>query len=67
MERNLVMHATAQSQLAAYLTRRRHRPISSTPPPSDRGVLGAPTMFVGEQMFFGNDRIMFVNQALEAA
>jgi len=29
-----------------------------------RGVFGAPTMFVGETMFFGQDRLDFVREAL---
>ena len=29
-----------------------------------RGVFGAPTFFVGEQMFWGQDRLQFVEQAL---
>ena len=29
-----------------------------------RGVFGAPAMFVGEQMFFGQDRLEFVREAL---
>jgi 2-hydroxychromene-2-carboxylate isomerase len=29
-----------------------------------RGVFGAPTCFVGEQMFFGQDRLDFVREAL---
>ena len=29
-----------------------------------RGVFGAPTFFVGEEMFWGNDRWMFVEEAL---
>lgn len=29
-----------------------------------RGAFGAPTMFVGEQMFFGQDRLDFVKEAL---
>jgi 2-hydroxychromene-2-carboxylate isomerase len=29
-----------------------------------RGVFGAPTVFVGEQMFFGQDRLEFVREAL---
>jgi 2-hydroxychromene-2-carboxylate isomerase len=29
-----------------------------------RGVFGAPTMFVGPQMFFGQDRLDFVREAL---
>ena len=31
-----------------------------------RGVFGAPTLFVGEQMFFGQDRMDFVRAALSA-
>lgn len=29
-----------------------------------RGAFGAPTFFVGEQMFFGNDRFEFIREAL---
>lgn len=29
-----------------------------------RGVFGAPTFFVGDQMFWGNDRLLFVKEAL---
>lgn len=32
----------------------------------DRGVFGAPTFFVGEAMFFGQDRMDFVEEALAA-
>ena len=31
-----------------------------------RGVFGAPTMFVGSEMFFGQDRLDFVREALDA-
>jgi 2-hydroxychromene-2-carboxylate isomerase len=31
-----------------------------------RGVFGAPTIFVGDQMFFGQDRMDFVQEALAA-
>ena len=31
-----------------------------------RGVFGAPTMFVGEQMFWGQDRLQWVREALAA-
>ena len=31
-----------------------------------RGAYGAPTFFVGDQMFFGNDRLLFVERALSA-
>ena len=30
----------------------------------ERGVFGAPAFFVGEEMFFGNDRLHFVEKAL---
>jgi len=33
----------------------------------ERGVFGSPTFFVGEQMFFGNDRLDFVAAAAKAA
>jgi 2-hydroxychromene-2-carboxylate isomerase len=32
----------------------------------DRGIFGAPTMFVGDQMFWGQDRLDFVREALLA-
>jgi 2-hydroxychromene-2-carboxylate isomerase len=31
-----------------------------------RGVFGAPTMFVGQEMFWGQDRLEFVSEALRA-
>ncbi|HTO08478.1 MAG TPA: 2-hydroxychromene-2-carboxylate isomerase [Myxococcota bacterium] len=31
-----------------------------------RGAFGAPTLFVGSEMFFGNDRLEFVEEALAA-
>jgi len=31
-----------------------------------RGVFGAPTFFVGDQMFWGQDRLEFVQEALQA-
>jgi 2-hydroxychromene-2-carboxylate isomerase len=31
----------------------------------ERGVFGAPTMFVGDQMFWGQDRLDFVKEALQ--
>lgn len=31
-----------------------------------RGVFGAPTFFLGEQMFWGNDRLDFVEQAVSS-
>jgi len=32
----------------------------------ERGIFGAPTMFVGKQMFWGQDRLDFVREALAA-
>ena len=32
-----------------------------------RGVFGAPTFFVGEQMYFGNDRFEFIKEGLQQA
>ena len=32
----------------------------------ERGVFGAPTFFVGDDMFFGQDRLDFVEEALQA-
>jgi 2-hydroxychromene-2-carboxylate isomerase len=32
-----------------------------------RGAFGAPTFFIGEDMYFGNDRMMLVEKALRAA
>jgi 2-hydroxychromene-2-carboxylate isomerase len=31
----------------------------------ERGVFGAPAFFVGEEMFWGNDRLHFVEAALQ--
>ena len=38
---------------------------SATQTAVERGVFGAPTFFVGEQMFWGQDRIEFVKEALQ--
>ena len=42
------------------------RLVASTDEAVARGVFGAPTCFVGEQMFFGQDRLDFVREALQA-
>jgi len=34
---------------------------------ADRGVFGAPTIFVGDEMFFGNDRLSFVEARLNGS
>jgi 2-hydroxychromene-2-carboxylate isomerase len=38
--------------------------LETTDEAISRGVFGAPTMFVGDQMFFGQDRLDFVAEAL---
>ena len=38
--------------------------VANTEEAVARGVFGAPTVFVGEQMFFGQDRLDFVRAAL---
>ncbi len=38
--------------------------VASTEEAVNRGVFGAPTFFVGDQMFFGQDRLDFVRDAL---
>ena len=40
------------------------RLVGNTDEAVARGVFGAPTFFVGEQMFFGQDRLDFVRDAL---
>jgi 2-hydroxychromene-2-carboxylate isomerase len=40
--------------------------IANTEAAVARGVFGAPTCFVGEQMFFGQDRLDFVREAVTA-
>jgi len=42
------------------------RLIATTEEAVARGAFGAPTFFVGEQMFFGQDRLDFVREALLA-
>jgi 2-hydroxychromene-2-carboxylate isomerase len=41
------------------------RLIAVTDEAVKKGVFGAPTMFVGDRMFFGQDRLDFVRQALD--
>lgn len=49
-----------------------HQPVkdelrANTEEAVSRGVFGAPTFFVGDRMFFGQDRLDFVEEALNAA
>jgi 2-hydroxychromene-2-carboxylate isomerase len=38
--------------------------VAQTEQAVSRGVFGAPTCFVGDQMFFGQDRLAFVREAV---
>jgi 2-hydroxychromene-2-carboxylate isomerase len=42
------------------------RLIANTEAAVARGVFGAPTCFVGDEMFFGQDRLDFVREAASA-
>jgi 2-hydroxychromene-2-carboxylate isomerase len=46
-----------------YVTRLKESTVAA----AERGVFGSPTMFVGKEMFFGNDRFDFMIQALAPA
>ena len=52
-----VMAAVTAAEVKAALKRTTEEAVS-------RGVFGAPTVFVGAQMFFGQDRLDFVREAL---
>lgn len=41
------------------------RLAANTEEAAARGVFGSPTIFVGDDMFFGNDRLDFVREALD--
>ena len=41
------------------------RPASNTQLAADRGVFGSPTFIVGSEMFFGNDRLDFLEATLK--
>ena len=69
---------TSESQSAAagfepkhLLAAIEHQPVkdelrANTEEAIARGVFGAPTFFVGDRMFFGQDRLDFVEEALGA-
>jgi 2-hydroxychromene-2-carboxylate isomerase len=56
--RRLIQRASSEDIVA--------RLEAATKAAAERGVFGAPSMFVGDQMFFGNDRLDFVAEALKA-
>ena len=41
--------------------------ITETEQAIQRGIFGAPTFFVGDEMYWGQDRLHFVEQALNKA
>ena len=51
--------------LAAAPTRRRHEALLDEA--RARGAFGVPTFFLGEQMFWGNDRLVLLEAALRGA
>lgn len=52
--------AVAHSKTAAA----KHGLIDATTEAEQRGAFGAPTLFIGEEMWFGNDRLPFLEQRL---
>jgi 2-hydroxychromene-2-carboxylate isomerase len=52
-----ILAATQQPEVKAALK-------SATEEAAMRGLFGAPTLFVGERMFFGQDRIQFIEELL---
>ena len=55
------------SQLNSYTTDAvKERLKANTQEAADRGAFGAPTFFVGDDLFFGQDRLEFVEAALSA-
>jgi 2-hydroxychromene-2-carboxylate isomerase len=58
MDARGILAMTQDSEVKARL-------ISNTDAAVVRGCFGAPTMFVGDQMFFGQDRIQFIEMTLQ--
>ena len=56
-EPNAVLALTADEQIKTLLKENTERAVQ-------RGVFGAPSMFVGDELFFGQDRLDFVREAL---
>ena len=56
-EQNAVLALTADEQIKTLLKENTEQAVQ-------RGVFGAPSMFVGDELFFGQDRLDFVREAL---
>ena len=56
-EPNAVLALTADEQIKTLLKENTEHAVQ-------RGVFGAPSMFVGDELFFGQDRLDFVREAL---
>ena len=56
-EPNAVLALTADEQIKTVLKENTEQAVQ-------RGVFGAPSMFVGDELFFGQDRLDFVREAL---
>jgi 2-hydroxychromene-2-carboxylate isomerase len=54
--------AAFQRDLAALATRTRHDALLTEA--AERGAFGVPTFFLGQQMFWGNDRLVLLEAAL---
>jgi 2-hydroxychromene-2-carboxylate isomerase len=54
-----ILAATQEPEIKAALK-------SATEQAAMRGLFGAPTLFVGERMFFGQDRIQFIEELLRS-
>jgi len=55
------------SRLVAAAPGKKEALIRQTQEAVDRGAFGAPAFFVGEELFTGNDRMDFVEEALRRA
>jgi 2-hydroxychromene-2-carboxylate isomerase len=58
LDADSVLAASQQPDVKASL-------IANTENAVARGIFGVPTMFIGQQMFFGQDRFQFVEMALQ--
>jgi len=54
-----LLERAASNEVAARLDR-------ETAAAAERGVFGSPSFFVGDELYFGNDRLDFVSDALDA-